>query len=95
MPRQVARLRGFPSRPRQDSAKGSQGGWPKMSGERVDVSVDLQTAHVTVFDFNNSTGSPASKFDQQVMNALQNRVKDEYDASLEFKPGDERFCLGP
>src|ERR1700730_1933422 len=58
----------------------SVGGYPKAFGERVDVSVDLQTAQVTVFDFNNSTGSRASKFDQQIISALQDKVKEEYGA---------------
>jgi len=70
-------------------------GGSKMFGERVDVIVDLRTAQVTVFDFNNTTGNPASKFDKQIMSALRDRVKEEFGASLEFKPGNERFCLGP
>jgi hypothetical protein len=73
----------------------SIGGWPQMFGERVDVSLDLKTAQVTIFDFNNSTGSSASKFDRRIMDALGKRIKDDYRASLQFKPGDERFCLGP
>jgi hypothetical protein len=70
-------------------------GGSKIFGERVDVIVDLQTAQVTVFDFNNTTGNPASKFDKQIMSALRGGIKEKYGASLEFKPGDERFCLGP
>ncbi len=66
-----------------------------MFGDRVDVSLDLKSAQVTIFDFNNSTGSPASHFDQQIMNALEGRLKDDYRARITFKPGDERFCLGP
>jgi hypothetical protein len=73
----------------------SIGGWPQMFGERIDVGLDLKAAQVTIFDFNNSTGSPASKFDQQIMNALEERLKDDYRASIQFKPCGERFCLGP
>jgi hypothetical protein len=71
------------------------GGWPQMFGERVDVSLEPKTAQVTIFDFNNSTGNPASKFDRQIMDALENGIKEAYGASVHFKPGDERFCLGP
>jgi hypothetical protein len=71
------------------------GGWPKMSGQRVDITLDTNTAQVTIFDFNNSTGRQASKFDRRIMDALASNVKENYGGSIDFKPGDERFCLGP
>jgi len=69
-------------------------GGGRFLGPRIDVSLDVKSQTVYLFDFNSSSQTDITR---KIQDAIKRQVNSDYRATIEFRPPQHRVadCFGP